>query len=473
MHEGIDMRAAGSTQDRYDAVVVGDGINGAVAAAELAGHGWSVALAPGLEPDGPAALIGATAPGFVHDVPSLWHALFRAGPSWPELGPDLQRFGLQYLVAEGPATAVVGEAGVVLGHRDPGDLADDMPDPHQRATYRAAAQRTRAVAPRLVESHGAGLSAGQLLHEGPACPPPADLLPPAEACAAGRPSARLWGPLLARVGVSSRHPRARLVTPMLAHVVHDVGLPVVRGGADCFLAALDALLDDRRVERVPGPLERVEVDGERAVAVHVGGRRLEAVGSVIGALDATTLTGLLDARRPPTTTPTDGPGRGTSPQPRSGRSASVEVHLALARPLAWCEPALDAVPLVHVEREDGPCVAVSQPSVLDPTRAPAGAATAWVSVPLPGTADPRSVPDPAEIERATASALDAVGCHVPRLRASVVGCRTVPTPAPAPPDPALVADYRPLPSWRPGAGGAFATGTSGLYHVGAYRLPRP
>ncbi|WP_406361411.1 FAD-dependent oxidoreductase [Streptomyces sp. NBC_01579] len=60
-----------------DAVVIGSGVNGLVAAAELARAGWSVVLVE-RNPDigGFIATEQRTLPGYLHDTYSSWHPLF-------------------------------------------------------------------------------------------------------------------------------------------------------------------------------------------------------------------------------------------------------------------------------------------------------------------------------------------------------------------------------------------------------------
>src|SRR5205085_10949090 len=91
----------GAVTVRYDAIVVGSGVNGLVAAALLARAGWSVCV---LERE--AWLGGAirtaelTEPGFVHEVFSSWHPLFLGSSAYAELGPELHARGLEYLNTE-------------------------------------------------------------------------------------------------------------------------------------------------------------------------------------------------------------------------------------------------------------------------------------------------------------------------------------------------------------------------------------
>lgn len=66
-----------TVSDEADAVVIGAGINGLVAAAELAGAGWSVVLLDARDRlGGFIASDELTLPGHVHDTFSSWHPLF-------------------------------------------------------------------------------------------------------------------------------------------------------------------------------------------------------------------------------------------------------------------------------------------------------------------------------------------------------------------------------------------------------------
>ncbi|MFF7578728.1 FAD-dependent oxidoreductase [Streptomyces sp. NPDC008061] len=74
----------------FDAVVIGSGVNGLVAAAQLAKGGWSVALIEGSDRlGGFIATEERTLPGYLHDTYSSWHPLFVSGGAYAALGADL------------------------------------------------------------------------------------------------------------------------------------------------------------------------------------------------------------------------------------------------------------------------------------------------------------------------------------------------------------------------------------------------
>src|SRR5262245_59636652 len=90
-------RSGELTPGTFDAVVVGSGVNGLVAAAELAKAGWSVALVERNDRlGGFIATEERTVPGYLHDTYSSWHPLFVCGAAYAVLGNDLPRHGLQY-----------------------------------------------------------------------------------------------------------------------------------------------------------------------------------------------------------------------------------------------------------------------------------------------------------------------------------------------------------------------------------------
>src|ERR671936_167756 len=95
--------ASQTATPRYDAVVVGSGVNSLVAAALLARAGWGVCV---LERNdwlgGAIRTAELTEPGFVHEVFSSWHPLFVGSAAYAELKDELRARGLEYLNTELP-----------------------------------------------------------------------------------------------------------------------------------------------------------------------------------------------------------------------------------------------------------------------------------------------------------------------------------------------------------------------------------
>jgi phytoene dehydrogenase-like protein len=392
-----------------DAVVVGSGINGLVAAAELAGAGWSVTLLERNADIGGFIASGErTLPGYVHDTFSSWHPLFVTGGAYAALGEDLHRHGLRYANTDGALTASVADDGrVTLAHRDPARTAAEFAHPEDGRTYLAQLERfgrsARAVG---------GLLGGEL-RSPTALRPVLDLLRGngvrgsegwvRDAATSGRGfTARefrgtevdhLWVPWLLHAGLSPDHASGGLMVPVLAATMHGAGLPVVAGGAGRFVDAFRALLRERGVAvRTGADVRRVVVRDGRSTGVELAdGTTVSARRAVLTSVTPTALYGDL---LPTQTVPAD--LRQQAASFRYGRSA-MQVHVALSEPLRWNDPRLDEVPLVHLSDGSGstgiacaeadagllprrPTVVVGQQSVLDPSRAPAGAGTLWLQL---------------------------------------------------------------------------------------------
>lgn len=126
-----------------DAVVVGSGVNGLVAAAELALAGWSVVLVErNHDIGGFIATEERTLPGYLHDTYSSWHPLFVSGPAFASLGEQLRRHGLEYRNTDEWVTASVADDGrVTPAHRDPERTAAGFAHEADGAAYLAGLGR--------------------------------------------------------------------------------------------------------------------------------------------------------------------------------------------------------------------------------------------------------------------------------------------------------------------------------------------
>jgi phytoene dehydrogenase-like protein len=500
--------------DHVDAVVVGAGINGMAAAAHLAGAGWSVALVDDHPRIGGFVAGGErTVPGYRHDTYSSWHPLFVTGPVYADLGADLHRHGLEYANADGPVTATVSADGAVtLAHRDVEATVAGFAEPADRDAYRAAIARFGSHA-----AHLGGLLGSELRSPGVLAP----LFGLAreggrrevaayarEAVTSGRawlrthfrgPEVdRLWAPWLLHAGLAPDSASGGLMVPVFAATLHAAGLPVVVGGAGNFLTAWERLLAERGVAvHTDRRVDRVVLRDGVAAGVAGEGWSIPAGRAVLASVAPRALYGSL---LPPGAVPA-GVAEDAA-RFRPGRAA-VQVHVALSGPVPWRDPALGAVPLVHLsdgssstaiacaEAEAGllprhPTVVVGQQHVLDPSRVPAGAAALWLQlqeVPFAPAGDAAGELDvsagwDAGLARGYADrVLDRVAAHAPGLRDLVVGVDVI--------TPVDLAAYNPnAVAGDPYGGSAeldqnflwrssHATPVPRLWHIGASTHPGP
>jgi phytoene dehydrogenase-like protein len=272
----------------------------------------------------------------------------------------------------------------------------------------------------------------------------------------------------------------------------------VVGGAGNFVTAWERLLAERGVTVHTGRrVERVVLQDGAAAGVAGDGWSITAERAVLASVTPRALYGSL---LPPGAVPTA--VAGDAGRFRPGRAA-MQVHVALSAPVPWRDPALAAVPLVHVS--DGsastaiacaeaearllprrPTVVVGQQHVLDPSRVPAGAAALWLQlqeVPFAPVGDAAGELDvsagwDAALARGYADrVLDRVAAHAPGLRDLVVGTDVI--------TPADLAAYNPNAvagdpyggsaeldqnfMWRAG----HATPVPRLWHIGASTHPGP
>ncbi|MEW9515461.1 phytoene desaturase family protein [Streptomyces tubercidicus] len=393
-----------------DAIVVGSGVNGLVAAAELAKGGWSVALVERTDRlGGFIATEERTVPGYLHDTYSSWHPLFVSGGAYAALGADLARHGLRYLNTDDFVSGTVADDGrVVLAHRDPETTAEAFTHSEDKTAYLAMLQHFLDNADAIGGFLGSELRSLQVLRHA------AKLLRNEklagtetwlrDTLTSGRSYCRreflsdeadlLWVPWLLHAGLSPDHASGGLMLPILAATVHGFGLPVVAGGAGRFVDAFRALLAESKVEvRTGRTVERIVVNSDgRAVGVVCDGETLHARRAVLASVTPSALYNELL----PTDAPVPAQVRRQAGRFRHGRAA-LQLHIALSAPLVWNDDRLPAVPLLHLsdgsastaiacaEAEAGllprrPTVVVGQQHVLDPSRVPEGGAALWLQL---------------------------------------------------------------------------------------------
>lgn len=431
-----------------DAVVIGAGPNGLVAAIALADAGWDVLLLEAEETVGGAVRSAeVTAPGFVNDLFSAFYPLAAASPIMRDL--DLGRHGLTWVHAPDVLAHALddGRAAVLSRSLDrtaesvdrfaPGDgaawiamfrqwqrLRDPLLDAlftplppvrsmlrllRRTGTAEALDLARRAVLPvrRLADESFSGAGAGLLL-TGNALH--SDL--PPDAAGSG-----VFGWLLAMLG-------------------QDVGFPAPRGGAQRLADALRARFEASGGQvRTGAEVTEVVVSGGRAVGVRTrDGTTVRARRAVLADVAAPLLyRRLLPAEHRPI---------------RLQRNLSrfqldwptLKVNWALSQPPSWMAPAASRAGTVHLGVDDHgfvdmaaalskgqaperPFVLFGQMTTTDPSRSPAGTESAWGYTHVPMEV----VDQPAALEQQVARVEAAVERVAPGF-ADLVLARTVQTP---------------------------------------------
>lgn len=392
-------------------VVIGSGINGLVAAAELARAGRKVVLIE--RADRLGGFIGAgehTLPGFVHDTYSSWHPLFVSSAAYAELGDDLHQRGLAYSNDDTIVTAstarVAGDTRTVIAYRDPARTAASFSVDADRDAYLGMLDNFGAHAPYIFGVLGSETASNKVLGklgwkafrglgaQG------LELLV-RDAVTSGRGFIRrnfsgwevdaLWTPWLLHSGLGPDHSTGGLMVPVFAGAMHQFGLPVVTGGAQHFLTAFEQLLRDSGVEiRLNEEVKEITTSGDRVTGVRTSAGTI-AADTVLAGVSPGALYGQLLGSSSSVSAQREG-----AKTYRPGRAA-MQLHFALDRPLQWEDSALSTVPLIHLSDGSGstgvacaqaeagllpaePTVVVGQQSMLDPSRSPEGKATLWVQL---------------------------------------------------------------------------------------------
>lgn len=440
-----------------DAVVVGAGHNGLVAANLLADRGWDVLVLEATGRPGGAVQSAddVTAPGFVTDLFSSYYPMTAASPVMRSL--DLASHGLEWRHAPKVLAHVRPDEPAAVLHRDVDETAERI-----AAECAGDAESWRRLAAEW-DRFGEEMMAALL-----------SPFPPVTAAARLGFAARLdlWE-LIRRSVLPVRTMGSELfsgtqaplllagnalhadVTPeaapsaflgwMLVGLGQTVGFPVPAGGAGAITEALLRRLGAAggRV-RTAAPVERIEVRDGRAVGVVAAGEPIRVRRAVLAACDAQILYGSL-------LRPEDLPPAFLARMAQFERaSGTVKVNYALSRPVPWSDPAAHGAGTVHVADSldeltltaaqlassllpAHPFLLVGQTTTADPSRSPAGTESLWMYTHVPQwiagdastgadriRAGDGGLVGPA-LEAFVARMEDRIERHAPGFRSSVLG----------------------------------------------------
>ncbi len=362
-----------------DAVVVGSGPNGLVAAIKLAEAGVRVVVFEAADQVGGGLRTEElTLPGFRHDVCSTVQAIAQASVAFREL--DLERDGLRYAHAPDPlGQTLAGSASAIL-HRDIDSTASGLGRDGNawRRLVGAVAARDTDVVDGLLSPldtpprHPISLAAFGIRGVWPASLVNSVVFrePPARALFAG---------VAAHAVLPLTQPATAGYAVMLAALAHSVGWPVAVGGSQSVADALADRLRSLGGEIVTStPVVSLEqLPSNRAVVMDVTPKQLVDIAR----------DNLPDRYRRRLTRFRYGPG-------------VFKVDWALDAPVPWSDDQLAGAGTVHVagsadeivsgERlvargghPSRPYVLFVQATVADPSRAPAGQHTGWAYCHVP------------------------------------------------------------------------------------------
>lgn len=443
------------TVDVADAVVIGAGPNGLVAANVLADAGWDVlVLEAQAEPGGAVRTAELTAPGFRNDVFSAFYPL--AHPPAPLARLDLEAHGLAWAQAPAVVAHPRADGPAAVLHRAPEATAAglDATAPGDGEAWLRLHDRWQREGTAVLRAFMAPFppvlpGARALARIGPrnVLPLLRFLLLPVRRL--GDEQFRGDGAKLLLAGnalhadVAPDAPPSGFLGWLLASLAQDVGFPTPVGGAGELVAALVRRLGSRGGRlRCGAPVERVVTEGGRAVGVEVAGSPVRARRAVLADVDAEVLFRRL-------LRPDDLPARTRAALDGYQRSwATVKVDWALRTPIPWRDATVGAAGTVHIADSidelalqaaaisgsripDDPFVVLGQMTTADPTRSPEGTESAWAYTHVPFHVRDRNGTRPisaAEVDLVVERVEDRVEQHAPGFRGRVVA-RHVLSPA--------------------------------------------
>ncbi|MFI9508472.1 phytoene desaturase family protein [Nocardia sp. NPDC052566] len=447
----------------FDHIFVGGGHNALVAAAYLSRAGHEVLVIDRNDRVGGYVRSAELAPGVVYDPFCSAVPLFLSGPAWRDLGPDLQKQGLEIRQPEHPSGVSLADGTTAILPRDPVALENEAERLH-RGDGAAVAGILSALGPATNEAFGlmgqdltsdaARATLARLVRDGLGWSEVAELaLASARSAVSGIESAAmrsLFGSWPAHVSHGPDDAGGAFWTTVFALGLTGGGMPIPQGGIGKLAQALsDVVTTNKGVLQTDATVTRIRVADGRAVGVELSDHSAyRARIGVVASVNPDQLYGWLLAE-------TEVPER-IKRQAREYRYGTglFQLHLATNGPIPWPDKrferigqpfltdSLDGLSLHVAQARAGllpalPTMTLDCPTAHDSTRAPAGTSVIRIEVTdVPtnpaGDAAGRIPVDgtwTTDVVNAFADrVLAVVEHHIPGLTASVV-TRAMTTPA--------------------------------------------
>lgn len=411
IYEADQVKKESSMSGTPDVILVGSGINSLVCAALLALRGKSVLVLERNDRLGGCIRTEELFPGYRHDVLSQWYPLFVGSPAYTELQPALEAAGLQFAQCDYTTGLVMPDGRSIALKQDIMDAALRLETvaPGDGAVFGAMARKLFGEDAALTfgllgqQPYGFGLVKlmfGEWRKRG--------IEGLAGFAADSLESFRRWSerelrhdvtralmaPWVLHSGLGPDDSCSALIGKLTFAAVVSGGMPVVRGGSDGVVRALQAVIENHGGQlRVNSEVTQVLVEGTgrrtRATGVRVGNETVRAREAVICNVTPPQLYGKLWPDAPASV-------RTRAAGYRFGRGG-MQIHFALRGTPNWSNPEMAQVPLVHltesmeqvcasvVEANNGllpgrPTLAIGQPTAVDPSRAPDGGSILWIQM---------------------------------------------------------------------------------------------
>lgn len=428
--------------ETVDAVIIGGGHHGLVAAAALADAGWDVRVLEAQPELGGAVRSAELFPGFVSDLFSAFYPMAAASPVLQALG--LENHGLRWSHAPSVLAhpASPNDEDCVVLHRDPVDTAQLLSavDRRDGDTWTRLVQQWQQIKEPLLESvftpfppvrgprrllRTLGTADTVRLARFLALP----VRRMADELFHSEPGKLLMTGTAMHADVPPDAPGSGLLGWLLTMLAQDVGFPVPVGGAGMLTTALANRARAAGAEtRVGDAVTGIEVRGGRAVGVRTAaGQRLRVRRAVIADVSAPCLYGEL--------LPTDAvPARLHEDLRRfEWDPPVVKLNWALDGRIPWRAAGARDAGTVHLGADTDstvrwmadlgagiipqqPFALLGQMTTADATRSPAGTESVWAYTHLP-----RGMHDDEAAELLGQRLEDTIEAHAPGFRDRIVG----------------------------------------------------